>query len=87
VSQLTLALQPLTRTAVALGPRSLYLLLSGVLLAGGALLLPSGPLSTLGLTVAGTVAALALIVRWLSLRHAQALTPAPVSRPTPTARC
>ena len=74
MSQLTLALQPLTRTAVALGPRSLYLLLSGVLLAGGALLLPSGPLSMLGLTVAGTFAALALIVRWLSLRHAQAAT-------------
>ncbi len=72
MSQLTLALQPLTRTAVALGPRSLSLLISGVLLAGGALLLPAGPLSTLGLTVAGTMAALALIVRWLSMRHQRA---------------
>jgi two-component system, cell cycle sensor histidine kinase and response regulator CckA len=69
VSHSALSINPLIRTAVLLAPRGLYLLLAAIGVLGVALALPSGLTSVLAFAVAGTLAALAGLIRWLAGRH------------------
>jgi two-component system cell cycle sensor histidine kinase/response regulator CckA len=71
VSQTELTLDPLTRTAVSLAPRGLYLALGALAVTAVGLALPASFTSYLMFAAAGTLAALAGIVHVVALRHAR----------------
>lgn len=62
---------PLTRSALALAPGGVWLLAAAAVVAVTALLMAERWLMLAGLSVAGTLAATALLLRLLALRHAR----------------
>ncbi|MGB2892026.1 MAG: ATP-binding protein [Albidovulum sp.] len=69
MSHPALSPHPLTRTALTLAPRSAYLVLAALIVAALAWFLIEGVLGIAVLAVAGTLAALAALINWLTLRH------------------
>ncbi len=71
VSNTALSPHPLTRTALILAPRSAYLVTGALVFAALAWFLSEGLVGMAALAVAGTLAALATVISWLSLSHAR----------------
>lgn len=72
MSHPTLSAQPLTRTALGLAPRSIFLALAGAVCALAAFFLADGLAGLVGFTVAGTLVALGGVIAWLGARHDRA---------------
>ena len=71
VSNTALSPHPLTRTALILAPRSAYLVTGALAFVALAWFLAEGLVGIAALAVAGTLAALAAVITWLSLNHAR----------------
>lgn len=72
MSHPALSPDPLTRTALTVAPRSAYLVLAAFVIAAVAWFLTEGMMGIAALAVAATLAALAGMIAWLSLRHGRA---------------
>ncbi len=72
MSHPALSEQPLTRTALGLAPRSIFLAIAGALCALAAYFLADGLAALVAFTVAGTLAALSGVIAWLGSRHDRA---------------
>ena len=69
-----LAPDPFTRTALGLAPRSIYLALGAAALLGASVFSPDALAALLLASVAGTLAVLFVLIRWLVARHLRAGT-------------
>ncbi len=69
MSQTTLSVHPLTRTAVSLAPKGSYLVGGAIVFAAAAIIVPDARVGLIFASTAGTLAALAFVIRWLSSRH------------------